>query len=123
MTAADQEPSRAGEARRGLRQFVKFCIVGAGSTVIDFGVFTLAYYGVHAVATLLSSHRVPEVPWLPAWLHAVLVPYPALQAFVDHHEGAVLLAATLSFVVAVSNGFYWNRRWTFSHARGASAHR
>lgn len=56
-----------------LRQFVKFCLVGATSTTIDLGLFAL-----------LRSMEVP-----------------------------LLLAQTLAFSVAVSNGFFWNRRWTF----------
>ena len=31
-----------------------------------------------------------------------------------HH----LVAATLAFVVAVTNNFYWNRRWTFAARAG-----
>lgn len=56
-----------------LRQFVKFCLVGATSTTIDLGLF--------------------------AYLRSIDVPR--------------LLAQTTSFSVAVTNGFFWNRRWTF----------
>ena len=57
-----------------LHQFVKFCIVGAVSFAIDFGIsFVLVFYaGV-----------------------------------------GLILAKTISFTLAVTNGFYWNRRWTF----------
>jgi putative flippase GtrA len=66
---------------QGMRQFVKFGIVGAISTVINFVVLNL----------LLKA-------------------------------GLALVAAlTIAFLVSVCNGFYWNRRWTFAHARGASA--
>jgi putative flippase GtrA len=99
--------------RRGVRQFVKFCIVGASSTAISFAVFTLVYYG----------GRPSPQPWLPAWLHAVLAPHPAGQQFVERYHVAVPLAETVAFALAVSSGFYWNRRWTFAHARGASVHR
>jgi putative flippase GtrA len=116
VTATGRDPAAAVEApgglealarRRGVRQFVKFCIVGASSTAISYAVFSLLYYGLH----------------LPAWLHAVLAPYPAWQTFVDRHHGAVVLAEAVAFALSVTNGFYWNRRWTFAHARGASAHR
>jgi putative flippase GtrA len=30
-------------------------------------------------------------------------------------------AKACSFLLAVCNGFYWNRRWTFHHARGGDA--
>lgn len=81
--------------RRGLRQFVKFCIVGATSTVIDFGIFYLLYYqfGLHAAL----ERFVAAVPAAP----------DALPNF------DVQIAVTLAFLVAVTNGFVWNSRWTF----------
>jgi putative flippase GtrA len=63
--------------RRGVRQFIKFGIVGVSSTVIDWGV----YY--------LLKHL-----------------FPFLAEY-------YLLAKMLSFLVAVANSFFWNRRWTF----------
>jgi len=62
--------------RRGMRQLVKFCVVGASSTVIDKGTLWLLLYRL-----------APRTPW---WI-----------------------SATLSFSLAVTNGFVWNRRWTF----------
>ena len=38
----------------------------------------------------------------------------AIWAFDLHH----LLAATLAFVVAVANNFWWNRHWTFGAGEG-----
>jgi putative flippase GtrA len=72
--------------RRGLRQFVKFCIVGATSTIIDFGIYILLIEFVH------------------------------LDRFVGSLALARMLAASISFLFAVTNGFYWNNRWTFRHA-------
>ena len=66
-------------SRTGPRQFVKFCIVGATSTIIDFGLLNLLKF---------------------------------------HLGLPILLAATCSFLVAVCNGFYWNRRWTFRAGDG-----
>lgn len=62
--------------RRGVRQLIKFCIVGASSTVVDKGTLWL-----------LLNRLAPLAPW---WL-----------------------SATLSFCFGLSNGFFWNRRWTF----------
>lgn len=60
--------------RPGVRQFIKFCIVGSSSFTIDFGLsFILHYYG----------------------------------------RLSVEVANTISFTLAVTNGFFWNRRWTF----------
>jgi putative flippase GtrA len=62
--------------RRGVRQLVKFSLVGASSTVIDKGTLWL-----------LLRDVLPRAPW---WV-----------------------CATLSFMLAVTNGFVWNRGWTF----------
>lgn len=68
--------------RGGVQQLVKFCIVGATSTVIDKGSLWL-----------LLNRVLPHAPW---WV-----------------------CATLSFCLAVSNGFFWNRHWTFqAHGEG-----
>lgn len=66
-------------SRPGPRQFIKFCIVGATSTIIDFGLLNLLKF---------------------------------------HFGLPLALAATCSFLVAVANGFYWNRRWTFRAGDG-----
>ena len=68
----------------GLRQFIKFCIVGTSSTIIDQGVLWL-------ILTYL-----PAFPW---WL-----------------------SKAISFSIAVSNGFYWNRHWTFRARDYGKAH-
>jgi len=59
------------------KRFIKFCIVGSSSMVIDLGLLTLLVELAH------------------------LSPY---------------IARTISFCVAVTNGYYWNRRWTFADA-------
>ncbi len=66
-------------SRPGVRQLVKFCIVGGVSTVIDKGLYWLLL--------LLASHYAPQTPW---WLWQ-----------------------SVSFCVAVTNGFIGNRLWTF----------
>jgi putative flippase GtrA len=132
LTAAGGEPSAPTEARPGLaalarhrdvRQFVKFCIVGASSTAISVAIFTLLYYGLDAAAVLLRTGRLPDPAWLPTWLHQALALYPNWQHFAERYHIAVPLAETAAFALAVTNGFYWNRRWTFAHARRSSARR
>ena len=61
--------------RRGTRELVKFCFVGATSTAIDKGILWL----------LLSM--APRMPW---WI-----------------------SAGISSCLAITNGFVWNRHWTF----------
>lgn len=41
--------------RKGVRQFIKFCIVGASSTFIDFAVANIAYYLLHVRPAGLAS--------------------------------------------------------------------
>ena len=75
-------------SRPGARQFVKFCIVGTSSTIIDFTIFNLLVEkGILAQYGLLQRGLSPAV------------------------------ALTCSFLVAVTNGFLWNSRWTFRAAR------
>jgi Predicted membrane protein len=65
--------------RSGLRQFIKFCIVGLSSFAIDLSI-------------LLLLHTRLGVP--------------------------LFIATTIAFLIAVCNGFYWNRRWTFRALEG-----
>lgn len=58
----------------GVRQFMKFSVVGGVNTVVDFGVY-------------LILTRLLDVPYV--------------------------LAGALSFTVASTNSYIWNRRWTF----------
>jgi putative flippase GtrA len=69
-----------------VRQFVKYCIVGTSSTLLDFGLFLFFMEVVH-LHLLCGS-----LGW-----------------------GRVA-AALLSFLGSVSNGFLWNNRWTFRQA-------
>ena len=62
--------------RPGLRQFVKYCLVGASSFAIDTVISFTLFFGLH-----LSSN----------------------------------VANTVSFMGGVTNGFFWNSRWTFGH--------
>src|SRR5437899_155709 len=69
--------------RPGIRQFVKFCIIGATSFTIDIG-----------ISYVLTFH------FLLWWV----------------------LAKTISFSLAVTNGFFWNQRWTFKAVGHRSHH-
>jgi putative flippase GtrA len=69
--------------RRGVRQLVKFCLVGATSTFID-----------KRTLWFLLNDGLPRAPW---WI-----------------------SATISFCLAVTNGFIWNSRWTFRSRNAAT---
>jgi len=77
MTSGSPALASSFFARPGVRQLIKFCIVGASSTVLDLGTFNL-----------MLGHVAP--------IYAVIA----------------------GFVVGVSNGFYWNRQWTFKGRAG-----
>ncbi|HZO90998.1 MAG TPA: GtrA family protein [Chthonomonadaceae bacterium] len=66
-----------------LRQFIKFCMIGCTSMVIDVGIAKYLTYSMH---------------W--NWI----------------------LAQTLSFSIAVTNGFVWNSLWTFRGMGSGSRH-
>lgn len=87
------------------RQFVKFCIVGASSTLISFSIFSLLLYG----------EKLKQL--LQGWLAGS----PSLLAFLDAYDGHVQVAALIAFLFAVTNGFVWNNLWTFRmrNAEGA----
>jgi putative flippase GtrA len=59
-----------------MRQLIKYCLVGASSTVIDIGVYWI-----------LSQILPPTIPWY--------------------------VLKSISFCFGVTNGFFWNRHWTF----------
>ena len=85
-------PSRSLLERRGVRQFVKFCIVGASSTLIDFAIYFSLIELIH------------------------------LQNYVGSLELARPIAQSVSFVFAVTNGFIWNNRWTFRKSGDGGHH-
>jgi putative flippase GtrA len=76
---------RALHQRPGVRQLVKFCLVGLSSTLIDKG-------SAYAMMTLGETFA-PGIPW---WIWT-----------------------SNSFTLGVTNGYFWNRKWTFQ-ATGAS---
>jgi len=89
--------------RRGVRQFVKFGLVGATSTVIDFGLLWLLLNPLDLRGRLLAS--------LAGW--------PAVQQLAATYHLHRIVANSISFLVAVTNGFIWNSRWTFrGYGRG-----
>jgi putative flippase GtrA len=79
--------------RQGLRQFIKFCLVGALSTAVNLGVLYLLVELLHI-----------------------------LQYFQSEHVGRAV-ALTIAFVVSVVNGYFWNSKWTFRQSDAAGERR
>ena len=92
--------------RKGVRQFVKFCIVGATSTAINLAVFSFLIYGLRLKQVLLGA----------------LADNPSLRSFVEAHHLYVHCAVVVAFVLAVTNGYIWNSRWTFRGVSQAAQH-
>lgn len=90
--------------RQIVRQFVKFCVVGGTSTVIDVGLhFVLMFF--------VKVNGVPLGEVLGNWLvHNFPALYPHVETISDPAV-PVLKVPTAS--LAILNAFYWNRRWTF----------
>lgn len=84
---------RSVAQREGFRQFVKFCIVGASSTIIDLAIYLSLIEIIH------------------------------LQQYVGGLPTARLMAKSISFLFSVSNGFFWNSRWTFSSGEAVGGQR
>lgn len=89
---------RRANKRRVFSQFYRFCVVGATSTLIDWGVHRILYAGFGGVLRR-SVH------------HAIITMFP----FLNHpdFDGAFSVFKAVSFAMAVINGFVLNRLWTF----------
>ncbi len=85
--------------KRGVRQFVKFSIVGVMSTAIDWGVHALLYKGFNGSLTNATND-----------FFSANLPFLTKSADFD---GAFTTFKIVSFLVAMLNGFFWNRKWTF----------
>lgn len=83
---------------RTIRQFLKFCVVGAASTAIDWGIHRLLYKGFGGELADTVNR----------W---VLATFPSLQH--PDFDGAYTVFKVVSFLFAALNGFLWNRLWTF----------
>lgn len=101
--------------RRGVRQFVKFCIVGALSTLIDLGLHWVLMFGVSIRGELLS-HIVGTYMW--NWLHPGVTPTDK-----DLTNASFAVLKVLPVGLAILNSFFWNRRWTFRVLGKEALHR
>lgn len=87
-----------------VKQFLKFAIVGATSTVIDLGLHALLMFFIQ-----IDGRQLGEV--FGDWLRSS---FPGIFAFAKSpHAAAYPILKIPTAGLAILNGFYWNRRWTF----------
>lgn len=82
----------------GVRQFIKFCIVGFSSTAIDWGLY----------------YSVKNLIMIPNHVGTAVMGAIGLVGWAIAFE--VCISNVISTGTAVLNGFYWNSRWTFRSA-------
>ncbi len=83
-----------------IREFIKFCIVGGSSTVIDLGLHLLLMFYI-----TINGVRISET--VGQW---------AIHQFglgVAPKDIAFAIFKVPTAALAILNSFYWNRRWTF----------
>lgn len=91
-------------ARPVVRQFIKFCIVGGTSTVVDVGLHGLFLF-------VIPWGHSKFGPVFGEWLMST---FPAIFGGVSKPmDAAFPVLKVFSASLAILNSFYWNRRWTF----------
>ncbi|HRK21102.1 MAG TPA: YqeG family HAD IIIA-type phosphatase [Fimbriimonadaceae bacterium] len=106
---AELPPGGAGAIelmkRPVVRQFVKFCIVGGTSTVIDLGLHGFLLFiltvGNETFGVVFGRFLMESMPWLFGFAAKPI-------------DAAVPVLKVFTASLAILNSFYWNRRWTFS---------
>jgi putative flippase GtrA len=95
---------RFGINPKEAERFLKFVVVGAIGFIVDFGVFNLLV--------------TPATNWMAEgnWLYDLLVGIGLSPSFVTTLGPTI--AASISFVAAVTSNFLWNRYWTYPDSRG-----
>jgi len=91
--------------KRIIQQFLKFCVVGALSTVIDLGVHFALMFWVRVGDTSLSNI-------VGHWGQSVLLRNDHPTPDMVHNLSFGILKVP-AVALAILNSFYWNRRWTF----------
>ena len=93
-----------------VKQFVKFCMVGGVSTVIDLGLHVLLMFYV-----TVGGESLKEIVGQWAWSlqHGSAVATPE-----DIYRYAFAPLKVPAVALAILNSYYWNRRWTFKVHRG-----
>lgn len=88
-----------------VRQFVKFCMVGGVSTVIDLGLHRILMFNA-----TINGERLSDVVGQWAWS---LAHGSAPATHNDLFDYAFAPLKVPVVVLAILNSYYWNRKWTF----------
>lgn len=88
-----------------VRQFVKFCMVGGVSTVIDLGLHRVLMFNA-----TLKGERLSDVVGQWAWS---LAHGNAVASHNDLFDYAFAPLKIPVVMLAILNSYYWNRKWTF----------
>lgn len=98
-------PERPGFFQHNLvKQFIKFCVVGGSSMVIDVGLHGFLMFVMPAGGEKFGT-------FFGKWL---IESFPSVFAYASvPTEAAFPVLKVLTASLAILNGFYWNRRWTF----------
>lgn len=99
------EPITPFLKRKVIRQFIKFCIVGASSTIIDLGLHFVLMFVVTVHGELL---RDIVGRWGEIHIMGNNAPSPD-----DVKNTAFGIFKVITVGLAILNSFYWNRKWTF----------
>lgn len=93
-----------------VRQFIKFCIIGGTSMVVDLGLFFLLMFVVPMGTGLMSEHF---GRWLLETAPNVFTGLATKDGVLDPKMATVPFLKAMSACVAIVNSFLWNRTWTF----------
>lgn len=90
-----------GSKSKEVERFIKFAMVGTLGAMVDLGVLNLMQFTFLPPINELGERNGVVFPF------GVFVPF-------------AVIAATISFVAAITSNFFWNRFWTYPDSRSRS---
>lgn len=100
VIAGTKEPGITNWVKRqpeGVRQFLKFAVVGGSSTVLDMATYYVLWHFLRFIPYAMADW-VLALGWFSLERQAL---------------ATSMTSVISSGVVGTANAFYWNRRWTF----------
>jgi len=97
--------NRLGGAKaKEVERFIKFAMVGTLGAVVDLGVLNLMQFTLLPPVNDLGERNGFT------FLFGIFIPF-------------AVVAATISFIAAITSNFFWNRFWTYPDSRSRSVRR